>query len=135
MNIKSGFSLYQGKKTKKYKELGPAKLPPYKPIHSFYPDTMNPNLPVYEQYIFFHGPKDLVIKRFHCNYTGGENTFAHNAQNKRSVCKLRCVKKTTFKIFCDVFHKIYFQYIKNREFIMIWQLLIQATHIIHMYKV
>ena len=25
-----GFSLYQGKKTKKYKELGPVKLPCYK---------------------------------------------------------------------------------------------------------
>ena len=28
----SGFSLYQGKKTKKYKELGPAKLPCYKRV-------------------------------------------------------------------------------------------------------
>ena len=30
--IISGFSLYQGKKTKKYKELGPAKLPCYKRV-------------------------------------------------------------------------------------------------------
>ena len=28
----SGFSLYQGTKTKKYKELGPAKLPCYKRV-------------------------------------------------------------------------------------------------------
>ena len=28
----SGFSLYQGKKTQKYKELGPAKLPCYKRV-------------------------------------------------------------------------------------------------------
>ena len=40
-----GFSLYQGKKTKKYKELGLAKLPRYK-----------------EDFVI----SDLVITRFHC---------------------------------------------------------------------
>ena len=34
--VKSGFSLYQGKKTKKYKELGPAKLP-IRPLYSEVP--------------------------------------------------------------------------------------------------
>ena len=37
--FKSGFSLYQGKKTKKYKELGPAKLPRYKRI-LLYPTSL-----------------------------------------------------------------------------------------------
>ena len=35
----SGFSLYQGKKTKKYKELGPAKLPCYKRV-LLYPTSL-----------------------------------------------------------------------------------------------
>ena len=35
----SGFSLYQGQKTKKYKELGPAKLPCYKRV-LLYPTSL-----------------------------------------------------------------------------------------------
>ena len=35
----SGFSLYQGKETKKYKELGPAKLPCYKRV-LLYPTSL-----------------------------------------------------------------------------------------------
>ena len=35
----SGFSLYQGKKTKNYKELGPAKLPCYKRV-LLYPTSL-----------------------------------------------------------------------------------------------
>ena len=35
----SGYLLYQGKKTKKYKELGPAKLPCYKMV-LLYPTSL-----------------------------------------------------------------------------------------------
>ena len=37
--VTSGFSLYQGKKTKKYKELGPAKLPCYNRV-LLYPTSL-----------------------------------------------------------------------------------------------